>query len=576
MSPPDPEQPRPSVAGAALGLLLVTALWAAALSASLVWLNELSAVSFLSLWGWIGATYLPLLAAGSLVALAVRRLSHAPGGVSGGVAVGALGALIVLVALNALLRWGAAYRAVANEGAVLVPMGAIDLLAVAVAGLLALAALARGARGGALAVVALVLLAATHVGNVVYERPTPALAPEVASASCEPAGGSAEGLVLLAIDGMTWTVAGPMMERGELPELAGLLDRAAYGPLDPGFPSYSPVVWATLVTGLPREQHGVHGFLRLRVPGVDRPLARGPLLNSFIWWGGLNRLLSLLSRTPLGWAAFEPLPSTDRHGHALWDVAAAHGHRVGIYDWMNTWPIEPVDGYMVAYAPGVPLSDRAAPDVAAQMESVEPEPFDGPPSIASYHRSFAQAHALFVDRQPTVSFHFNKVVDNAHDRWAGGSYWAPPVDPAEALPEDVAASYRLVDHWLGRFRRATPPGWILAVVSDHGYEFDGTGHVFSPDGVLILSGGPFACGQRIVRAHMRDVAPTLLAALGLPGSDAMQGSVLPDAWSSGRAPALARVTAYPEAWRRAPGGAEDQNGDWQELQERLRALGYAN
>ena len=46
--------------------------------------------------------------------------------------------------------------------------------------------------------------------------------------------------------------------------------------------------------------------------------------------------------------------------------------------------------------------------------------------------------------------------------------------------------------------------------------------------------------------------------------------------STGVVGALARVTAYPEAGRRAPGGAEDQNGDWQELQERLRALGYAN
>ena len=125
-----------------------------------------------------------------------------------------------------------------------------------------------------------------------------------------------------------------MLEEGRLPQLARLLARSSYGQLDTMPNSYSPAVWATIATGLPIERHGISGFLRFHLPGVSRPISRGPQLHAFKWWGGANHVLAAASR--MGWVDSEPQPSTQRRGHTLWNVAAARGHSIGVYDWLTT------------------------------------------------------------------------------------------------------------------------------------------------------------------------------------------------------------------------------------------------
>jgi hypothetical protein len=74
-----------------------------------------------------------------------------------------------------------------------------------------------------------------------------------------------------------------------------------------------------------------------------------------------------------------------------------------------------------------------------------------------------------------------------------------------------------------------------------------------------------------------DVAPTLLAALGLPGSVSMPGSPLRDALAFPQEVTLTRLDEFPDAWRRDGSGAgAEGDRDWEELRERLEALGYVN
>jgi hypothetical protein len=292
----------------------------------------------------------------------------------------------------------------------------------------------------------------------------------------------------------------------------------------------------------------------MRVPGVDGTIARGPLLNTFVWWGGLNRILSILSATHFGWARFEPLPSSDRRGHAIWDVAGANGHEVGVFAWMNTWPPERVNGYLYPYdySWGLPRESLASPGLLAALDAiaVEPNPYDA--GLDYFHRRFNKAWGLWRASAPSVSLHFNKVADTVADDWAGDRFLTWPLDPATQVPEVLAEAYRLADHWIGRFHRDTPPGYVFAIVSDHGYEFDGTGHTFAPPGVL------------------------LLGALGLPASAAMPGRLLDEAWAGGEAPAPLRVAAYPEEWRGAASPESDEDADWEDVKRRLEALGYTN
>ncbi len=111
-----------------------------------------------------------------------------------------------------------------------------------------------------------------------------------------------ERLVIIGMDGATWNLIDPMMARGELPNLERLVRRGASGPLTSLEPIESPRVWTSIATGKLPEKHGIEEFL------VDRRFIR--------------------TRT-------------------LWDILESSGYRVGLYDWLVTYPPQSLDGFVI-------------------------------------------------------------------------------------------------------------------------------------------------------------------------------------------------------------------------------------
>lgn len=108
---------------------------------------------------------------------------------------------------------------------------------------------------------------------------------------------------------------------------------------------------------------------------------------------------------------------------------------------------------------------------------------------------------------------------------------------------------------------------LLAVFANTGW------HAF--DGIVVAAGRPFRRGARIDDASVLDVTPTILAALGLPVADDMDGMVIADALTDSflsAHPVSAIDTYEPEETRaRRPLAPEPIP---EELRDRLRALGY--
>jgi hypothetical protein len=592
--PAPPRSALRAALGWAAGWAATAGAFALALSIGIAQRNGVAAAELPALTGFWLVLYLlvalpaALVGAAILVATRARRLDGTRGLVLGGVAAGGL-----ILALNLVAAWPVAYRILSTLPRLHVPLGLFDLVGVAVgyAALLVGAERisrprAEGRRAGVRWLAASLLgLALLHGFNWIQERPTridvaARVAPQVETDPlCRPEPGPLRGVVVLALDGFTWTVAAPMMERELLPNLTRLLGRSSYGLLDIPFPSYSPVVWASMATGLPNERHGVHGHLRTRIPGVSPWISWAPSLNSFTWWGAANKLLALT--TDLGISHAERIPSSTRSGMAIWDVAGANGHTVGVYDWMQTWPVEPVNGYMYTLRGRPPLEAYPREEVlAALARTPAPDPPPRRPLHEPYAKEFSEALALFEHFHPSVMLHLNKITDHAHDYWVSlhdRLTFSSLPRPWNHFNAVVESAYAYADEWIARFVAALPEGFAIAIVSDHGYEFDGDHHAFMPPGVIVLAGGPFACNRVLEGANVLDVAPTLLAALGLPGLEAMPGSVLERAFAEGMAPELERWPEYPTAWRQpqpeADPGTEEE---LLELRERLRALGYLN
>lgn len=66
-----------------------------------------------------------------------------------------------------------------------------------------------------------------------------------------------ERLLVLGLDGATWSVLDPMRRRGVLPNLEALLGRAASGTLRSSIPPMTAAAWATMQTGCSPVRHGI-------------------------------------------------------------------------------------------------------------------------------------------------------------------------------------------------------------------------------------------------------------------------------------------------------------------------------
>ncbi|MCZ7618470.1 MAG: alkaline phosphatase family protein [Myxococcota bacterium] len=131
---------------------------------------------------------------------------------------------------------------------------------------------------------------------------------------------SFERVAVLGIDGADWHVLDPMIHAGELPTIAGLMRRGTHAVLRSIEPSYSPVVWNSIFTGMTPEQHGVRD-----------------------WYSALAQ---------------------NRRVPTLWELAGAAGLSTSVLNVPGTWPPRDFAGSLVSGFPipqlTVSTSDGAA------------------------------------------------------------------------------------------------------------------------------------------------------------------------------------------------------------------------
>lgn len=70
-------------------------------------------------------------------------------------------------------------------------------------------------------------------------------------------GKTSERILILGLDGATWTVLDAMRERGLMPNLDALVRRSAHGTLRSSVPPMTAAAWATMQTGCGPARHGI-------------------------------------------------------------------------------------------------------------------------------------------------------------------------------------------------------------------------------------------------------------------------------------------------------------------------------
>jgi hypothetical protein len=441
---------------------------------------------------------------------------------------------------------------------------------------------------------AALLLGALWGFQVWHERPherdlarlvPPLLEPAKPAAEAAPAPDAFANakLVVLGFDGITWEILLPLLRRGELPHFRALLEDSAYGYLRTLSFAISPVVWETISTGQPPARHGIGYHQHFEFPGMRERLRAMPSYTLCNTPMGMRRLLSYTTRFA-PWRGVQA-DATDARVARFWEIASRSGLEVGVYNWLNTGPAVPLNGFLHAYGTTEPLD--FPPDLNAGFPPLEVPVLPNEPGLATIEAGLPYEHALyrrFVDlalrHQPDVLMYYTHFADAAnHLNWKQetvgerlffGGFGPPDVEPGPTMTR----ANRLLDEILGDVLARVPADATVAVVSDHGFGFRGYEHDNGPPGVVIVR-GPGVSPGLVEGADIADVTPTLLHLLGLPVADDMTGRVLPIARAGGpleRPPT--RVASYgPSASRGAHATGSDPEA-LERQKEYLRSLGY--
>ena len=262
-----------------------------------------------------------------------------------------------------------------------------------------------------------------------------------------------ERVLVIGWDGADWDILDPLLDRGEMPNLADLIASGTRGVLRSTLPINSWAAWSTFLTGVDPGRHGVVDFVER---DVARPGRRVPVSSNSIKAPTFFELLSQAGhevRAANIPVTFPPIPV---RGRMIGGVAIPPG---ASFIHPETWATElarrapfPTNGMewtRFDHDPGQ-LVEEAARLVGQRSDSFEVL-LEGPWSVAT---------CVFVapDRlQHPLGAH----VLPSHPNHAGLR--------ETGLAEAIRGVFRLLDRQLGRLRDLAGADATVMLLSDHGF-----------------------------------------------------------------------------------------------------------
>ena len=340
--------------------------------------------------------------------------------------------------------------------------------------------------------------------------------------------------MLIGWDAADWEMIDPLLQRGQMPALARLLQGGVRGNLATIQPVLSPMLWTSIATGKRADKHGICGF--------TEPLPDG--------------------------SGIRPVCSTSQKCKAIWNILSQNGLKSNIVGWFATQPPEPINGVMITdqflVAPEARMADAVYPprlagsmtDLRMTPDSLTAEDLlafiprlgeidlktdDRPLKLARRLAKVASVQAVATALIQSEPWSLMAVYYDAIDQF-GHEFMSFHPPRMEGVTEQdfefyrhvMAGCYRFHDMMLHALLQYIDEQTNVILVSDHGYE---CGHRrLSPEdakrnpegchrgfGIACLKGPDIQQDERLYGATILDVAPTILTLLGLPVGGDMDG-----------------------------------------------------
>jgi predicted AlkP superfamily phosphohydrolase/phosphomutase len=261
----------------------------------------------------------------------------------------------------------------------------------------------------------------------------------------------AKKIMIIGLDGVPLGIIQRWANEGALPVLARLMEGGSVGHLHSTIPPTSGPSWSSFVTGMNPGKTGIYDFLYRRD----------------------------------GTYSFPPVSASLRGGTTMWRYLSEAGYRVGVLNIPLSYPVEPVNGFMVSgwMTPYNATDYIYPPELAAELEAEVGNYRIYPTETFTESRrdSFIRASydlldmrtrtALYLARtRPwdvfmTVFFDTDRVL---HQLW----HYLEPEHPWRTDQEDKAGVVRdyfsRVDESIGRLLECADEDTLVIILSDHG------------------------------------------------------------------------------------------------------------
>ena len=258
---------------------------------------------------------------------------------------------------------------------------------------------------------------------------------------------------VLGLDGATFNLIRPWVESMELPNFARLIKQGCHGDLESVIPPLTAPAWASFITGKNPGKHGVFDFMERKSGSYD------------IEW----------------------VTSLSRRGRSLWKVISSHKGNVIVLNIPNNYPLEQVNGCMVAWmdAPGDKKDYTYPPELANEIkenigdyiitildwkENEDPTKFR-----YNLHRMIdkrAELTYYLMEHKPwdffTVLFTATDIVQHCFWSYMDPSHPLYSNSDAKQFGDTIKEIYRHIDNVLGEILSRLSEDTTLIVMSDHG------------------------------------------------------------------------------------------------------------
>lgn len=255
---------------------------------------------------------------------------------------------------------------------------------------------------------------------------------------------------VIGLDGATFDVINPLVQKGDLPNIAGLMQHGSWGPLKSTIPAFSPVAWTSMITGVNPGKHGI----------VDAFIHHSDYRMSFV-------------------------NSTYRRYKPIWSLLNSLGKSTGVVNVPLTYPPEQVNGFLITgmFTPEH-VQDFVYPDELGKRvhELVGKYNFEAVQSpnmervIKSTYDVIAQRDKIFsyLLSAYDMDFYFFVFVETdriQHYFWKFMQEDSPNVSLSEKKKYGniISDIYKRLDDSIGMMLKYTRDEDTIMLVSDHGF-----------------------------------------------------------------------------------------------------------